>query len=302
MHIEWIALAAAGAAALIVSLWLTRNVRRLDAVSRQIAAGDFEQRIQIDTTDEIGALSQSFNCMADAVEAKIKTLEASVQERNDFLSAFTHELKTPMTSILGYSDLLRTGVRDAETRKTAANYIYYEAKRLEILSRKLMQLMQLTGENEIQLCAVPLLSVQTALRRSLPQDERIVKIHFPKGVAVRADQDLLVDLLYNLISNAVRASASGKIVTVFVQVEEKNCCFCVKDSGCGIPADELSRIQEPFYMVDKSRARAQNGSGIGLAICKKICALHSTSLQIESTLGKGTTVRFMLMVVNDAES
>ncbi|MEG2021297.1 MAG: HAMP domain-containing sensor histidine kinase [Oscillospiraceae bacterium] len=294
LRIELIALAAAGAAAFIVSLWLTRHVRRLDAVSREIASGAFDKRTNIHTTDEIGDLSQSFNIMADAVEAKIQMLSASIKERNDFVSAFTHELKTPMTSILGYADILRTGVRDIETQKTAADYIYYESKRLETLSHKLMQLMHLESENKIALCAVTLAIVKTALERSLPQSEVLVNISFSANGTVLADKDLLVDLLYNLILNAMRASASGKTVWVFAEEDESEYHFCVKDEGCGIPAEELSRIEEPFYMVDKSRAHAQNGSGMGLALCKKICNLHGTALKIESTLGKGTAVSFSL--------
>ena len=123
---------------------LTRPLRALDAASRQIAAGDYARRTALPGSDEIAALSRSFDHMADALQAELDSRALAVRQREDFISALSHELKTPMTSILGYAQLLRTEGADPELRERAAGYIAHEARRLESLSRKLLDLMQVT--------------------------------------------------------------------------------------------------------------------------------------------------------------
>ena len=109
-----------------------------------------------------------------------------------------------------------------------------------------------------------------------------------------ADRPLLADLLYNLAVNAVRASKPGSPVHVGFEAQGTGIVLFVQDKGRGIPESELGRITEPFYMVDKSRARAQNGSGLGLALCQRIAAAHHTALEFESEVGRGTIVRLSL--------
>ena len=115
-----------------------------------------------------------------------------------------------------------------------------------------------------------------------------------RGVWVLADKPLLADLLYNLVVNAVHASKPGAPVQVGFEAQGGHVVLFVRDEGRGIPPHELGRITEPFYMVDKSRARAQNGSGLGLALCQRIAAAHQTALEFESEVGRGTTVRLPL--------
>lgn len=278
---------------------LTRPLAQLEAASRKIAAGDYARRTALHTGDELESLSASFDEMAGAVQEKIEALENSVRARDDFVAAFTHELKTPVTSMLGYADLLRGAETQAETRRLAAQYIYHESERLEALGGKLMALMRLNGEPPA-LGPVALDAVLRRLRRALPPGAPEPELP-ACGLKVEADADLLVDLLYNLVQNARAATpADGR---VWVEAAEQNGCvaLCVCDTGCGVPAADLPHLCEAFYRMDKSRARQQGGSGLGLALCARIAALHGTQLCFESEVGRGTAVRLTLAAAQPAK-
>ena len=111
---------------------------------------------------------------------------------------------------------------------------------------------------------------------------------------MQGDADLLLDLFYNLVQNAVKASAPGAPIAIACTQQGGGVTVSVTDCGCGIPPQEIPRVTEPFYMVDKSRARKQGGSGLGLALCQRIAAAHGGTLEIESRQGQGTAVRVTL--------
>ena len=230
------------------------------------------------------------------MQEKIAALEAGVRQREDFVAAFTHELKTPMTSMLGYADLLRGAELPAETRRLAARYIYHESARLEALSDKLLALLRLTDAPPA-LCPTSLGPLLRRLSHTLPPpgpDTPAVTLDPADGLWVQADGDLLEDLLYNLILNACAATPAEGRVTLTAAPAEAGVTLAVQDTGCGIPPEDLPRLCEPFYMVDKSRARRHGGSGLGLALCAKIAELHGTTLQFESETGHGTVVKITL--------
>ena len=292
LWIELVAFAAAGLAVWGMIARLTRPLRVLDETSRRIAGGDYARRTALTGTDEIAALSRSFDNMADALEAELDHRALALRQREDFISALTHELKTPMTSILGYAQLLRTGGPDPELREQATGYIAHEARRLETLSRKLLDLMQVSRQG-ITLGPVSLGALLTAVRRAVPADSLPLQVHAPADpCTLQGDTDLLCDLLLNLITNAVRAAPRDGCVHLDVTADAHRVQFAVWDTGRGIPPEELPRLTEPFYMVDKSRARAQNGSGIGLALCRAIAVAHGTDLTFASKPGQGTRVSF----------
>ena len=284
-------LAAAAAATALLAARLIRPLAVLTSAGAQIAAGEYDRRTALHTGDEVETLSRSFDAMADAVQEKIAALEADVQRREDFVGAFTHELKTPMTSIIGYADMLHTMQTDPEEQREAAAAIVHEGRRLESLSHKLLALLGL-AEEEITLAAVPLGSLWQPLRTACPEVN--LQITPAPAPTVQGDADLLLDLLCNLVQNAAKASAPGAPVWVQWTVQSDTATLTVADRGCGIPPEQLARVTEPFYMVDKSRARAQGGSGLGLALCQRIAAAHGSSLQIESAVGKGTRVSVTL--------
>ena len=295
-EMELVVLVCAGAVIALLSRWLTRPLARLTEASESIAAGAYDERTGITGGDEIGVLSRSFDTMAAAIEEKVAALELSVRQREDFMSAFSHELKTPMTAVIGFADTLRSVQCEPEDQRRAAGYIYSEARRVESLSQKLLQLL---GLSDTPPTLVPLALDEIFLRTHRALSPFIspikLKVRPAPGVLVMGDADLLTDLVYNLVWNAVRAKPRDGFVHLRWQWADDGAAvdLTVWDTGCGIPPEAIERVTEPFFMVDKSRARAGGGSGIGLALCKKIAEVHGGGLHIESTLGEGSafTVR-----------
>ena len=279
-----------------------RSLQRFFLLEAAVVAGaavvDYALRTRMHTGDELEILSQGFDQMAGAVQDKVEALELSVQQRDDFVGAFTHELKTPMTGIIGYADLLRSMQPDPEEQREAAGAIFHEAQRLEALSGKLLQLMGL-GEHAPQLVPVQLDSVFAEARRAVaPALNGCILTMQSNGLTVQGDADLLCDLVINLVTNAAKASTPGSAIAVCAEQADGSIRLTVQDHGQGIPADKLARVVEPFYMVDKSRSRRQGGSGLGLALCSRIAQAHGGTLAMESELGKGTTVTVTLPAPN----
>lgn len=293
--VEGAAFLALVALVLAMSRLLTRPVERLEEAARRIAAGAYDERTALSGDDELAALSRSFDQMAQAVQQKVEQLNLSVRQRDDFVAAFTHELKTPITSMMGYASLLRAGELPPEQRKKAADYIYHETKRLEALSQKLMVFMELEHTEALELEPLALKTLEARLRRSrLPEAKTELVFEGFDETRVLAQPELLLALVQNLVSNAERADPADGKVTLTAAAKEGRVTLTVRDAGRGIPAGELARVTEPFYMVDRSRARSQNGSGFGLALCERIARLHGGKLAIESEVGKGTAVHFDL--------
>lgn len=221
----------------------------------------------------------------------------ALQQLNDrqsrFVADLTHELKTPLTSMIGYADLLRGGELPPENQRRAADAIYHESTRLESLSQQLLSLQDLRQE-ALTLTAVPVAAAFEDVARSLPDCPVTLEKTCPEDAAVRADRVLLADLLRNLVLNAAHASAPGSTVTLRCLPAEDRWRLEVADTGCGIPPEALPHLTEPFYRVDKARARANGGSGVGLALCADIAAAFGTKLEFTSTVGEGTTVALTL--------
>ena len=283
-------------AAVVLSFTMTRRLRRLTTAVRKIAGGDLTTRSRIASSDEFGQLSRDFDAMADKLQETLSRMELDMARQESFMGAFAHELKTPMTAIIGFADLLRQGNLDESTRMTAANYIFTEGRRLEKLSFKLLELIVLRKD------AIAMKRVW--LNRYLEEIERALAPTLrEKGIRLvcRAEQaravlepDLVKSLLYNLIDNASKAMDQGGIIGVKATAIPGGCQFYVADNGRGMEEKELARITEAFYRVDKSRSRAQGGAGLGLALCKQIVELHNGSIHFDSKPGAGTQVTVTL--------
>lgn len=302
-YVSGIVLLVSIVAVVLLSLLLTRPIGKLSRASNRIASGEFDVRTGVKTNDEIGSLAHNFDIMAAAVQTKVDDLNLSVQKRDDFVSAFAHELKTPMTSIVGYSDVLRSMELDTDTRHTAANHIYHESLRLEELSTRLLELMGL-AEGEVTLSPVKLASIFAITTRSLQPLPEEIELNFEQcdGIFVSANQSLACDLLRNLILNAINATARRGKISILVNKTTEGCRITVQDTGCGIPKEDIDRVTEPFYMVDKSRARKAGGTGVGLALCQRIARLHGTRLEFESEVGVGTKVSFILQLAQEGSN
>lgn len=218
-------------------------------------------------------------------------LQALNDRQSRFVADLTHELKTPLTSMIGYADLLRSAPLDESRRRAAADAIYHESTRLESLSQQLLALQGLQTDG-VTLGSVPVAAVFADVARSLP--DAALDCDAPAGATVRADRVLLADLLRNLVLNALHAEPKDGTVHLTCAEAGGQWRLTVRDNGCGIPAGALPHLTEPFYRVDKARARANGGSGVGLALCAEIAAAFGTKLEFESTPGEGTTVAICL--------
>ena len=206
------------------------------------------------------------------------------------MADFSHELKTPLTAISGYAQTLRTVKLSEEDREEALGYIYTEIKRLDRLAKKMMRLMQLDSEESLQMLPVDnkqLLRAVIETCKPAAEQKGVALRTGECGGTVRGDFDLLHDAMCNLADNAIKASGPGQ--TVILSASDD--ALTVTDEGCGIPKDEIKNLTEPFYMVDKSRSRQSGGAGLGLSLVKRIAQLHGAELEIESTVGEGTTVK-----------
>ena len=230
------------------------------------------------------------------LEKSLASLESATEKREEFIASFAHELKTPLTAIIGYADMLRSKDMGPRPRFTAAGYIFSEGKRLEALSLKLMDII-VAGKSDFERRRLDAgYFIRNVAAVSVPStggDGLTLDIRWEIG-EVSIEPDLFKTLLINLVDNARKASRKGQNVELYGKSEEGGYAFYVKDYGRGMSDDEIGRITDPFYMIDKSRSRAQNGAGLGLALCQRIAELHGTSLEYESALGKGTTVRVFL--------
>ncbi len=283
----------------ILSLFLTKPIIKLNETSKKITQGLYNERIDIKSKDEIGELAKSFNIMIDTIENKINELELSVKQREEFITNFTHELKNPMTSIIGYADILKSGKYDNDVNLRAANYIFNEAKRLETLAHKLMDLMELSNEH-ITLESLDIVWFMNNLYKDINDTlgEIKLELNIEKAYVV-ADKVLLESCLRNLIDNSKKANPKDKIIRVVGKVENNKYKISIIDKGCGIPEEDLPRITESFYMVDKVRAKTNGRSGIGLSICEKIAKLHNSKLEITSKVDEGTSISLYLEVENE---
>lgn len=268
-------------------------LQRLTQITQKVAAGHYDLRSNIAAKDEVGELSASFDAMAETVEQKILSLEDTARRQKLLLGALTHEMKTPMTAIIGYAQSILTMPLTEDGRMDAANEIYEAAQRMERLSQKLMQLITLTEHPSVMRQTIVLTELFTQVRQSVQKtlaEKNINLTIHARAFEIVGDRDLLFALLTNLILNAANASAPGAAIMLCAEKNEKQVRLSVRDHGSGIPADKVALVTEPFYRVDKARSRRQGGAGLGLAICQLIAQAHNSKLVIKSVLGQGTTV------------
>lgn len=266
----------------------------LNETTKRIADNEYGQRVVIRRMDEIGQLGESFNKMAEAVEARTRSLEESERKKTLFMGDLTHELKTPLTAISGYAQTLLTAKITKEEEEEALLYIDEECKRLSRLSKKMMRLLELDVDAELELTDTPVEELFERVRRAcgaILKEKQITLYCEEHGEILPMDVELMTDVLINLVDNAVKASEEGG--KIILRAHER--CIEVEDFGQGIPKEELGSIMEPFYMIDKSRSRRRGGAGLGLALVAMIAKRHGIRIEIDSRIGEGT--RFILQFV-----
>ena len=280
----------------LFAAYIASPLKYVKKMAEIISSGDYSARINTDMgamkSQEVKALGEAMNQMAENTEKNVNELEQMLEKREIFMGDFTHEIKTPLTSIIGYGDLLRTYKQPEEKTREYGEYIYKEGKRLENLSQNLLQLLVMdNSELQFKNEQIGLLFKQIEKSVGCLADKYGVKLSFDiEDAMLKVEYSLFITAIMNFIDNACKASESGSCVWVSGKIHEDKYVISVKDEGKGIDGKELDKITEPFYMVDKSRARSQGGAGLGLALCKRIAQIHEAEMNIESVLGEGTTV------------
>lgn len=290
------ALGAAALAAFAVSILLSRRIiaplERMAAAAERIAEGHYNERVEIQGEDELAQLGRRFNQMAE----KLESIEAM---RRRLIGDVSHELRTPLTTIAGYMEGLMDGVLPANAETYAQ--IQREAERLERLVNDLQELSRVeSGAFSLHLRPLVLAEVvQTTVKRLGPAYEKKgvrLQWELPASLPpVRADEDRLIQVLTNLLGNALAYTPPGGSVTLTAARSNGQVQISIRDTGIGIPAASLPHIFDRFYRVDPSRSRAAGGSGIGLTIAKALVEAHGGSIRAESEgEGKGSTFTFTL--------
>lgn len=277
-----ISLAAAGVLALAVSRTL-RSLEELRLAAAAISRGELGSQVKVAGRDEIAQVGTAFNRMSEQVERQVEDLRL-------LLGALAHEMKTPVTSVIGYADTLLHVRLSGEQQKRAVEHIYDAGTRMEQMTAKLLGLIGRYDNESLEWRPISVSSLFERVRQesgAMVENKgiRLVSQCDP-AMELMGDEALLTCLLVNLIHNSCKASEPESRIWL----EGRGRTISVTDEGCGIPGKDLPYVTGAFYMADKSRSRSEGGSGLGLALGERIARLHGAELTITSREGKGTKV------------
>jgi signal transduction histidine kinase len=290
------------ALAIAILLWrsISRPVRDLQEGMAEVAGGNFTHRLSLSTErrDEFGRLAQSYQVMAQQL-AQLDQLRA------EFISIASHELKTPINVIVGYLQLIEEGVygpvtpRMREVLQTVEN----QTRMLARLAHQLLDVSRFeAGGGKLELsrfALVPFLDELEGTFRVLAL-QRGVSFSIIRGEVLPTevvwDQERMNEVIGNLLSNAFKFTGRGGSVELLVEDGQGTVELLVRDTGAGIPPEQMPHIFEKFYQADNQRSAAQGGTGLGLAIAKQIVVAHGGTISVDSTLGEGTTFMIALPV------
>ncbi len=278
----------------IALIWVVVNhiikpVRKITEATKKVASGDLNVKVEINNRDEIGALAENFNLM-------VKELNSIEYLRKDFISNVSHELKTPIASIQGFTKLLADDSLSKEEKQEYINIILEETTRLSSLSTNMLKLSKL--ENQKMITNRNKYRLDNQIRKAIIMfgeevDKKNIKISLKsKEIIVNQDEDLIMEIWINILNNAVKYTNENGKIDIEVIEEDKYVKVKIKDNGIGIPEREKERIYEKFYQVEKSHS--SDGTGLGLAIVKRIIEMINGEISFKSEEGKGTTFEISL--------
>lgn len=301
--VQIVSLGAAGITATIMLLFIYLSLKPLTKINqsiRQIAKGDYSLRLKKTGGQEFQELVDNINIMAQSIEQNVKEIQRVADGRKRFNVNLTHEMKTPLTSIMGFADILRIKRSvTPEERQEYASIIVEETKRLRSLSDKLLELTQVSHLplDCIQLDADSFISdVCTAIQPLLAEKHLELTSQIQEGTVFYANPELFKSLLYNVIENAVKASGPKQTITIKCSNDSENVLFSITDQGIGMTPEEIENATDLFYTINPSRSKQKGGInvGIGLALCKEIAIRHNGTLKITSPPAGGTTISITL--------
>lgn len=274
-----IGLALAGALAIWISGVLTRPLSQLADAAAKLADGDYAAPLPAAKNDEMNALIRAFSRMSAAIDERETALRTQAEERQALIDALAHEMRTPLTAILGGARLLQQSRLSGSQQSELLDTMAREASRLSTMDERLLLLTRLDHEAP----AFAPFDSQAMAREALSVYDG-VRLEGDDAVFV-GERELTILLLRNLVVNAQRAGGK-EAVRVTLHPDG----FDVTDYGCGMTKEQIARAFEPFYKADKARTRSAGGAGLGLPLCRKIARLHHGKLHMESEIGRGTRV------------
>lgn len=276
---------------------LLQPLANLQQAVNQMAAGDYQTRVEVTSKDELGSLSSAFNQMASSIQQEDEA-------QKSFLATVSHELRTPISYVKGYSEAIKNGLIDEHKRDEAIQLIARESARMERLTNELMQLAR-KDEVGQSIEADPLVLAET-IRDALSLLEQKAKA---KNIQIdqRLDEDLIVigdeeklkQVFINIVENAIHYSPENARVIIESKQINQEVQISIIDVGIGIPSEDLPHLTERFYRVNKARSRSDGGSGLGLSIVDQIVKQHQGSLKINSKLQQGTSVIVTLPLMEE---
>ena len=275
-------------ALLIFAYWLSYRTSR-DLI-RPINSLNLDEPLKNDVYEELTPLLQR-------IDEQNKQKDALVSMRQEFSANVSHELKTPLTSISGYAEIIRDGIVKKKDIPDFSNRIYKEANRLLNLVNDIIKISKL-DENEIGIDKeeCDLYEMSDDVIKRLNQKAREYNVHVSlvgEHIKIIGYRQVLDEMIHNVIENAIKYNHPDGKVTVTTELCDGCPCFTVKDTGIGIPKEDQERIFERFYRVDKSHSRETGGTGLGLSIVKHAAQLHSAKINLTSEVDKGTTVQII---------
>ncbi|GAB2676832.1 ATP-binding protein [Paenibacillus thermoaerophilus] len=273
---------------LAASMYLVRPLRKITEATRRLATGDFSVRLNIRQQDELGMLARSINHMADEL-GKMESV------RREFVANVSHDIRTPLTSIRGFTRILLNDSLSPEERRSYLEIIEKESERLSRLSENLLKLASLDAR-QYPYKPAPV-QLDELLRRTvlalepLWSEKRLqLDLDLPKTV-VTADEDALNQVWTNLLDNSIKFTPAGGTVAIRLERSADKVLVTVSDTGIGMTEEDRRQVFQRFFKADSSRRNAgHGGSGLGLAIAAKMVELHGGRLSCESAVGRGTTM------------
>ncbi len=279
---------------LVSTRFIVNPIKKLTDATRKIVAGNYHLKLNVNRRDEIGRLASDFSKMSNS-------LEQTEEKRQEFVSSVSHEIQSPLTSIQGFSQTLKEENLSVEEQHHYLSIIERESKRLSALSKQLLTLSFLDSEADAgDRLAFDLKDQlkEVVFTTEWQWREKDIAIEMDlTPVKIVGDPKLLQQVWMNLITNAIRYTEAGGTVTISTVVEKYDVQIIVADTGIGIAKQDISKLFDRFYKVDKARTRTENSTGLGLAIAKKIIELHDGTMMVESELGKGS--RFIVNLPKD---
>ena len=279
----------------IITYTQVKPLREMASVVRKFAGGDYAARMQVPDETEVGQLAASFNQMAGVIES-------SELMRRSFVANVSHELKTPMTTISGFVDGILDGTIPEDRHTHYLTVVSSETKRLSRLVRSMLDLSRIdSGELKLNYQRFDISKTVTNTLLSFEQriEEKQIDIQGMeqiKPLYVRGDPDLLHQVVYNLMENAVKFTNQGGYINIKVYSRERSAYVRIANSGIGIPSEDLPRIFERFYKSDKSRSHDKTGVGLGLFIVKTVIGLHNGEIEVRSSEGSHCEFEFHIPV------